>query len=47
VWGMRISEGDLTSPVVDDRISRVWEPRLPLETRHLLREMRWHLQNPG
>ena len=47
VWGMSISKGDLTSPVVNDRISRVWVPRLPLETRHLPREMRWHLQNLG
>jgi hypothetical protein len=47
VWGMRISKGDLTSPVVNDRISRVWVPRLPLETRHLPWEMQWHLQNLG
>jgi hypothetical protein len=44
---MRISKGDLTSPVVNDRISRVWVPCLPLETRHLSWEMQWHLQNLG
>ncbi len=47
VWGMRISKEDLTSPVRDDRISRVWVPRLSGEMRHLPREMWLHLQNLG
>jgi hypothetical protein len=34
---MCISHGDNTSPVAEDRISRVWVPRLPLEMRHLHR----------
>jgi hypothetical protein len=29
VWGMHISESDLTSPVADGRISWVWVSRLP------------------
>jgi hypothetical protein len=44
---MRISKGDLASRVVNDCISRVSVPRLPLETQHLLREMQLHLQNPA
>ncbi len=47
VCGMRISKEDLTSPVRDDRISRVWVPRLSGEMRHLPREMWLHLQNLG
>ncbi len=47
LWEMCISQGDDTSPVVDEHISRVWAPRLPREMRHLNREMWVHLQNLG
>ncbi len=48
LWrGMCISREDGTSPVVDDRISQLWVPRLSREVRHLYREMYPHLQNLG